>query len=182
LESQEEREAAGQKCYYRCYTYVLLERKSDGQQFVFANTHLELASYKSDSYPNKGDVQNKQIDYILNFAKQMQDQGYSVILTGDFNAQRGSTVCNKIDALGFVLSEDATTKLTGAEPTENDKFVNGKSGESKKINSNIDHIYVLAESCYFDSYRICNETFADSQGVMGFPSDHLPRVAVFAIG
>lgn len=184
LISSKEELTSGDKVYYRCYTYAILERKSDSKRIAFANTHLELDKFTSAAYPNKGDVKNKQIDYVLNFAKSMQAQGYPVILTGDFNARMGSVVCNKILNAGFVRAEAATTKQTGEEvsnATQSALYKNGYKDGKKKVNYGIDHVFVLAENCYFDTYRICDEKIKASNGVEDYPSDHLPRIAVIAI-
>lgn len=178
--------SSGGKIYYRIYTYAILERISDGKQMVFVNTHLELDHFTSALYPNPGDVKNKQIDYILNFAKQMQDQGYPVVIMGDFNARVGEVVCNKILNASFVRAEAATTKVEGAEVNSasqnTEVYRDVKNSKDMKVNYGIDHIFVLADKCYFDTYRICNEKFADSKDALGYASDHLPRIAVFAIG
>lgn len=160
----------GTKLYYRVYTYALLERKNDHQKMVFINTHLELSNYTSVTYPDEESIKNKQIDYVLNFAKEMQAAGYPVILTGDFNAQATSVVGKKILAAGFVRTEAEAKTVIGTEVTDTYK------NEDRWIGKGIDHIYLLAEKGHCESYTILNKKI-----MREYPSDHLPRIATCVI-
>ena len=117
------------KIYYRIYTYAILERKMDSKQIVFINTHLEVGGQTSAQYPGANDVKNKQIEYVLNFAKAMQAQGYPVVLTGDFNASEGIPAFEKILAAGFLRAE-----------TNSPNFVLQNPNEEYNVSGAIDHV------------------------------------------
>lgn len=168
--------------YYRVMTYVTLRYKSDpAKELVFINTHLDLYTFAASAYGNSA-VQNKQIDYILNFAKTLTDAGTPVILMGDFNARDqafgtlfvtpGSTVFSEIEDAGFVRAEDASAKIEGGEVT-------GYNGEGKKMSPGIDHIFIHAQSLYLLKYTFCDDKI-EVNGVADYPSDHIPRIAEYA--
>ena len=154
------------KIYYRIYTYAILERKVDSKQIVFINTHLDVGGQTSAQYPGERDVPNKQIEYIINFAKAMQAQGYPVVLTGDFNGNRSSVICKKIFDAGFISTETASANIV----------YNANAERPYNSEKSIDHIFVLAENCYFDTYTCLNNKIRRD-----YPSDHHARLAKFIL-
>lgn len=167
INSMEEYTGDRGKIYYRIYTYAILERKIDSKQIVFINTHLEVGGQTSAQYPGTRDVPNKQIEYIINFAKAMQAQGYPVVLTGDFNSRRGSVVCDKIFDAGFISTETASANVVFNTKNTDKPYDSEKS---------IDHVFVLAENCYFDTYTCLNNKI-----MRDYPSDHHARLAKFIL-
>ncbi len=166
INSMEEYTGARGKIYFRIYTYAILLRKSDSKKMLFINTHLDIGGQTSAKYPGVRDVPNKQIEYVINFAKAMQAQGYPVVLTGDFNGNRSSVICEKIFDAGFISTEVASPNVVYDSNSEK-AYVSEKS---------IDHVFVLAENCTFDTYTCLNSPILG-----GYPSDHNPRLATFVI-
>ena len=170
--------------YYRVMTYAKLKCKDDPNKIVvFLNTHLETASYNplSKGYASR-QVQSKQIDYILNFAKDFTDAGIPVILTGDLNAGVGTDVLNDIDAANFMRAETESLKTEGSEAnlSSSGYVYTDERNKTKNPYTGIDHIFIHAQNCYFLKYTFCEQVY-EVNGVSEYPSDHIPRIAEYAL-
>ncbi len=154
--------------HFRIMTYARLKRISDGKEITFINTHLELGS---ETYlgVNK---QTKQIDYVLNLAKELTDKGETVVITGDFNATLNSAACKKILQAGFQCAEKESENFVGQELADGEKYLS----ENKYMATKIDHIFVSSPSCYFETYTYCDQKI-EYAGVEDYASDHIPRIA-----
>lgn len=175
--------SASDTTYYRIMTYATLRCKGDGSKvFTFINTHLDLSYYADDEY-GYFTVQNKQIDYILSFAQSFINQGIPVILVGDFNPEEGSDVLNDIDDAGFKRAETESVKAEGSEDYDYLKskgHYTDEHGTEKYPISGYDHIFIHAQSCYFLKYTFCEQVY-EVNGVSEYPSDHIPRIAEYAL-
>lgn len=171
--------------YYRVLTYAKLRCKEvPNCVAVFFNTHLEIGSYNpcNKGY-TAGQVQNKQIGYILNLAKEFTDAGYPVIMTGDFNAEVGSEALNQIANAGFVRAAAKALKTEGSEGYEHFKSLGhytDERGRQKIPCSGIDHIFIHAPSCQILKYTYCEQLYTVN-GVTEFASDHVPRIAEYTL-
>ena len=170
--------------YYRVMTYAKLRCKDDPNKVVvFLNTHLETAGYNplSTGYVSR-QVQSKQIDYILNFAKDFTDAGIPVVLTGDFNAGVGTEVLNDIADADFVRAETESLKNEGSEEnlSSSGYVYTDERNKAKHPFTGIDHIFIHAQRCYFLKYTFCEEVY-EVNGVSEYASDHIPRIAEYAL-
>lgn len=171
--------------YYRVYTYLVLERISDGVKLVHINTHLDTASYYEIKDKTTGEViqsiavgyevQTQQLSYALAMAKKLQTQyDCTVVFTGDFNTTFASAPFNSITSAGFVWTEQIAKKKTGSEV--DDIYAE----ESIPICKGIDHIFIMDDNPYCLSYNICNKKIT-YRGVEDYASDHLARYAAYIV-
>lgn len=97
---------SGSTCY-RIFSYALLERKSDGKQFMHINTHLDHQASE--------EVKLKQAKVITNFIRSY-NKDVPIIISGDFNCDNGSMPAKNIISNGFVDASDvalANSKAIG---------------------------------------------------------------------
>ena len=128
--------------YNRLFTYARLRRISDEKELIYINTHLETSTPAIDGVK----LQTKEIDYIINFAKDWIDEGYSVILTGDFNANLESAVAQKIFAAGYKNASQASAHVIGGELPTGERY---ESGNKSMVSPGIDQIFIHSNTCYF---------------------------------
>lgn len=163
--------------YYRVYSYVLLERISDGVRFAHLNTHLDTVSYYADTATGL-QVQTQQLSYALAMAKKLRDENNNctVVFTGDFNTKSTSSSFKSITAAGFEWTEQITKKKVGMQV--NDTY-NGEK-EPLTICKDIDHIFLWDDNAYCICYTICDKKIA-YKGQEDYASDHLARYATYVV-
>ena len=158
--------------HYRIMTYARLKRISDGKELVFINTHLETWGELQDGQQ----IQTKQIDYVLNFAKELIDKGETVVLTGDFNSYIDSPTNVKIPKIGFLCAESESKRLIGEELKGGEMYLS----EHKEMFGRLDHIFISSPGCCLESYTYCNQKI-EYNGVEDYASDHIPRIATYTL-
>lgn len=160
--------------YNRVYTYVVLERISDGKRFAHINTHLDLTAepYTERMY----NCQIKQLSYALAMAEKLiaEQNVAAVAFTGDFNGKIGDPPCASILEAGFVRAETSSDKLVGSEVNDG-KYTNNSNNEQKGICRYIDHVFIKG-SAYLEEYEICSQKYDGN-----YPSDHIPRIARYIL-
>lgn len=131
----------------RILTYALLERKTDGKEILFVNTHLD---HSTDA------VRLKQITVLNEFIKNYGD--YPTVLTGDFNTLPSSSVYNATVSAGFA---DSSTK---ADVTYKSSTYTNFGSDSRIL----DYVFITSD---IDAkvYKVCTEKVGGS-----FASDHNP--------
>ena len=147
--------------YPRIMTYVHLSRKSDGQEFLHVNTHLDYGTT-----PEQESVKFAQIEVL--FSQIEKFANLPIIITGDFNATVDSPVYNRVVEEGYTeVAYDIPAE--DREPTYH--ALMGTTGTPSHIDfifhKNV-HSYV-----YHSYYRICTER-VDNENV----SDHYPILTV----
>jgi endonuclease/exonuclease/phosphatase family metal-dependent hydrolase len=134
--------------YNRTYTYLMLQRKSDGKIFVHVNTHLDHTS---------ATARDKQVAVLI--AELERFSQYPVLVTGDFNCNKTSAVWKSMQDHGYVDSSlVADTAETGIT------FHN--YGSSSSI---IDFCFVTNDRLQVSYYKVITEAFNGMR-----PSDHNP--------
>lgn len=88
----------------RVFSYALLERKADGQKLMVVNTHLEHTT---------GTAREKQAEVLKKFISEYIDE-YPVILTGDFNGEKGTNEYNIIISSGLSSSSEVADTANSA--------------------------------------------------------------------
>ncbi|MBE6708944.1 MAG: DUF4838 domain-containing protein [Ruminococcaceae bacterium] len=88
----------------RIATYAKLKRISDGQIFVYANTHYDLAS---------DTVRKAESVFLTKFLKEEFGTAYPTVITGDFNCTEGTPGITTLNDEGF----RATNKYGTIAPT-----------------------------------------------------------------
>ncbi len=163
--------------YNRIYTYALLERISDGKQFVHVNTHLDLWIYFGENkeqiplvFEDGELVQNTEADRLSAFCEELSMYADTVVLTGDFNAKTDSYVYKRIERSGFIRAQGIAKECIG-------------SSEGLPVCQVLDHIYIKTSKPHCERYFI-DDTRYDEElkaPVGHYPSDHLPRMATIKI-
>ncbi len=128
----------------RIATYVLLERKSDGQRFVHANTHYDLAS---------DTVRKAESIFLSEYLAEEFGEMYPTVITGDFNCTEGTA--------GYTALIDAGYRPTNAYGEIRPTYQSWGTKESY-----IDFTFVN-EMFPVKSYKVCDGTINGE-----YPSDH----------
>ena len=144
--------------YTRIMTYALLSRKSDGKQFLHVNTHLDYGSE-----PAEEQVKVKQMQVIFDEIAKLP--AVPTVITGDFNANVGSPVYNKVIGEGY---SEAASHIPATDRAPTYHALAGTKGEPSHID------YIFAKGLANDNlYYICTERI-DGENV----SDHYPILSV----
>lgn len=139
----------------RIATWVVLENKETGLQFAHINTHLDHVSDTSRVL---------QTEVLKTKIAELEESGYSIVCTGDFNAQPTTVVYEKMtQALKDTkaIAENSDDGLTAHGYGKNEE---GSAGP-------IDYVFV-SEGVQVDTYKIIRNTAKNM-----YPSDHYPVVA-----
>ena len=147
--------------YPRIMTYAVLERKSDGKQFIHVNTHLDYGSSDAEEQ-----VKVNQMQVIFDeIAKLNLD--VPTIITGDFNATVGSPVYDKVIEQGY---SEAASHIPAPDREPTYHALMGTTGEPSHID------FIFSKGLANDNlYRICTER-QDNENV----SDHYPILAILS--
>ena len=138
------------KCYRIC-SYVILEEKSSGQQFVVFNTHLD---HVSDVARING------IGVVLD--KIQQFGGLPSMIMGDFNAEEDSETYRSATE-NFLDAKYQAKEAVGLHGATYQNW-----GESLDRNP-IDYFMISKTGFAVEQYKVVDTTYA---GV--YPSDHFP--------
>lgn len=141
---------SGAGCNRIC-SYVVLQAKDGGYEYIHMNTHLDNASEEA---------QNFGMSVIIEKMKELQEKypGAQTVLTGDFNQTKGGTAYSSVSK---VLS-DATTIAENADELHATYTEWGKQDDASS--TPIDHIFTSAETA--KRYAILDDTSN------GYVSDH----------
>ena len=138
----------------RTATWALMQDKKTGNRFYFVNTHLDHVGKEA---------QKNGLALIVNKIKEMNDEGYPMVLTGDFNIRPDNPALKELDSI-----MNSTRKI--ALKTDNHRTFNNWGKE--KSAAIIDYIYVSGFSSCLE-YQTVTKKYADRS----FISDHYPIFA-----
>ena len=139
----------------RIASWVVLENKETGEVYAHLNTHLDHVSDTSRVLQAK---------VLKTKIAELQEAGYPVVCTGDFNAHPTSEVYAEM------ISALKDTKAVAANSDDGITFHSyGKKEEGSE--GPIDYVFVCEEA-EVDTYKIIRNTAKDM-----YPSDHYPVVA-----
>lgn len=134
----------------RTATWALMKDKSSGKKFYYVNTHLD----------HVGPVAKKKgLKLIVDRIKEMNPQGYPMILTGDFNTEPHET-----DILGELDSLMSSARKTAVTTDNGDTFNDWGKGDGV-----IDHIYWSGFSTC-TTFEVIRKPYMERK----FISDHYP--------
>ena len=137
---------------FRTATWALRKDKATGDKFYFINTHLDHQGVQA---------QKNGLKLIMDKIAEINDDGYPVVLVGDFNMEPSNPNLSDLDA-----SMQSARNI--AEQTDSHATYNGWG----KSNTMIDYIYVSGfSSC--PEYQTVTKRYADRK----FVSDHYPICA-----
>ena len=144
--------------YIRIFTYVLLERKSDGERFMHINVHPE-----DGAAAVKKEVRGKQLTVLADWIN--QNVTIPFIVSGDMNSRP--------EFAEFVkFQQDINTENSSAVAYSSKTADTYSSGSSSMV---LD--YILLSNGDFDIYTYEVDT-TKFGGDIGNPSDHCPIIAV----
>ena len=149
--------------HYRTMTYVILEEKETGKQFVFIDAHLQNNSEDSGSDDT---TRKKQLVVLTSLIKQININSLPVIVMGDFN-----TSSDAISVQTFERDNPTFGEAIDVAATKGDI---GKTfaGNFKDRTDTIDHIFVSTDKIYTKYFSVI-----DNKTDGKYPSDHLPLLA-----
>ncbi|MBE6791144.1 MAG: endonuclease/exonuclease/phosphatase family protein [Ruminococcaceae bacterium] len=136
----------------RICTWVILQNKETGEQYAHVNTHLDHVGYEA----RKNGTQ-----LVVDFAKSFD---MPVVVTGDFNYEKGCDFYNGIIASGLSDTQDL------AEDTMTGKTYHGYNGGEEGLP--IDFIFVNNKITDVSKYRILTTKYYKQ-----YTSDHYPIYA-----
>ena len=136
----------------RTATWALLEMRKSGREFYYVNTHLDHVGREA---------QRKGLELIVNKIKEMNKEGYPMILTGDFNVDPADPVLEGLNSM-------MTSARESAVKTDKDYTYNGW-GKSK---ATIDYIYSGFSAA--PVFEVVRKPYMERT----FISDHFPVKAV----
>lgn len=133
----------------RTATWTLLKDKRNGQKFYYVNTHLDHVGRVA---------QEKGLELIVNRIKEMNKEGYPMVLTGDFNVEPSDPVLTDLNKM-------MTSARNAAVKSDKGNTYN----EWGKASLVIDHIYFSGfSSC--PVFEVIRKPYMDRK----FISDHFP--------
>ena len=139
----------------RIATWVVLENKVTGEVYTHVNTHLD----------HMGDAPRVlQIEVLKTKIAELEEAGYPLVCTGDFNAQPTTKVYEKvIEVLNDTkaVAENSDDGLTAHGYGKHEDFSAGP----------IDYVFV-SDNVEVDTYKVVRNTVKNM-----YPSDHYPVVA-----
>ena len=138
----------------RIATWVVLENKQTGEVYAHINTHLDHMS-------NTARV--LQVKVLGAKIAELQDAGYPIVCTGDFNAQPSTIVYSE-------MVKVLTDTKTVAETTDDGITAHGYGKNEDYSAGPIDYAFV-SENVKVDTYKIIRNTVMNM-----YPSDHYPVV------
>ena len=153
--------------YPRIMTYAVLERKADGVQFLYVNTHLDHNGKNNNNIAVAEMVRQKQIEVLLSEVAKLPD--LPTIVTGDFNVTPEASAYTTMTANGFL---DASRVAWAGEvkPTCTDM-----NDDYEGVI--IDYIFVSPDLAgVVDSYIVCPEK-RDGEWI----SDHNAIIATITL-
>ena len=148
---------------YRTLTYVILEVKETGKQFLFVATHLDYRASEA--------TRVKQISALATQIKKINKDGLPVILVGDFNslpnASNGAvpTFLGRNPEFAITFNVAETKGDIGESLVSQDDFATRYLGV-------YDYIFISVDNVYTKYY-----TIVDNVKDGKYPSDHLPVLA-----
>jgi endonuclease/exonuclease/phosphatase family metal-dependent hydrolase len=128
----------------------VFESLENGSRYVHMNTHLDV---------NSAAIRESELTVLLPRVKNFIDEGYAVVLTGDFNSEEETAVYKTITSSGLADSKYQTTNASRI-PT-----YNGFADDVSKYEGPIDYCFVNSE-IKVTLYRVIDKQDG------GFLSDH----------
>ena len=143
-------------------TYVILEEKETGKQFLFVTTHLD--------YRAKEETRVKQIEVLAALIKKVNKDNLPVVVLGDFNTTMTTSGSAIVQFLLENPSIDVTSTVANVKGDKGPTLIEGKF--TLRHPYVFDYIFVTPDTVYTNYYTVVNNIFNGK-----YPSDHLPVLA-----
>ena len=148
--------------HYRTMTYVILEDKETGKQFLFVDTHLQ----NNNTEGSDDTTRKKQLVVLTSLIKQINVNSLPVIIMGDFNTSSDAVSVQTFKRDNPNLGETIDIAVTKGDIGKT--FANN----FKDRTDTIDHIFVSTDRIYTKYFSVI-----DNKTNGKYPSDHLPLLA-----
>ena len=145
----------GSKYYISC-CWAIFEVKATGARYVHFNAHL-------DAY--NADIREKEIEVLLDRVQPFLDEGYAVLMTGDYNCTIDSNPAKRVLETGFISSQ-----LEAPKTSTLGTFNSFKDRSEREYTGPIDFIFAN-ENATPNEVEVIDK-WPDANGVKGFMSDH----------
>ncbi|MBO7273970.1 MAG: endonuclease/exonuclease/phosphatase family protein, partial [Clostridia bacterium] len=135
--------------YNRIMTYVVLERKSDGAQFIYVNTHLDNNGDNDGTAAEN--VRKGQVEILLQQVQVLYNKygNLPTVVTGDFNTQPNTVSYKAMLEGGFVDSSKVAVEA------DDKRTLNGNSDSGNVI---FDYVFVSSDwADAVETYKVCEE-------------------------
>lgn len=145
---------------YRSFTYVILEIKETGKQFLFVDVHADYQAVDA--------VRAKQLAVLTSLLPKINKNNLPIIILGDFN-----TTGNEVSIPGFLKDNptiEMTSKVAQSKGNTGGTLVGTQFTKIQKYV--FDYIFVTTDKIYTQYYSVVNNVKNGK-----YPSDHLPVVA-----
>ena len=151
----QESKGFGSNFFISC-CWAMFEVKATGARYVHFNAHL-------DAY--NADIREKEIEVLLERVQPFLDEGYAVLMTGDYNCTIDSNPVKRVLETGFISSQ-----LEAPKTSTLGTFNSFKDRSEREYTGPIDFIFA-------NEFATPNEVevidkWPDANGVKGFMSDH----------
>ena len=154
----EQSKGFGSRFWISC-CWALFEVKETGTRYVHMNTHFNVDS---------ADIRDKEVEVLLERAQPFLDEGYAVLMTGDFNCGLKSAPVGRIFETGFVSAQEEA-------PITSDMGTYNAFNYDRKYTGPGDFVFTNEHATPNECEII--DKWPDANGKMTFLSDHN---AVFA--
>ena len=136
--------------YYISCCWAIFESLENGSRYVHMNTHLDV---------NSEEIRKKELEVLLPRVQGFVDEGYAVLLTGDFNSKESSVIYKTIVNTGLKSSRYV------AAVSDSMATFNGFKEDPSKYTGPIDYCFVNSE------VKVAKYSVVDKHAG-GFMSDH----------
>ena len=147
--------------HYRTMTFVILEEKVTGKQFLFINTHADYQSTES--------VRKDQLSVLTSLIKSVNKDSLPVVLLGDFNTTTTRSNSALLDFMGNNPEIALTNKVAAEKGDTGATLVDGIVKRGTEV---FDYILINTERVVTKYFTVVN-TLKNGK----YPSDHLPVFA-----
>ena len=137
----------------RTATWALMKDKRNGREFYYVNTHLD----------HRGrEAQKNGLSLIVSRIKEMNPEGWPMVLTGDFNVKPGAEALTSL--VGYMQDARSTAQVTDT--------LASFTGWGKRAD--------VLDYVYYSGFGSCEsfETVVDEYDGVPYISDHYPVKAV----
>ena len=147
--------------HFRTMTFVILEEKVTGKQFLFVNTHADYQATES--------VRRDQLNVLTSLIKSVNKDSLPVVLLGDFNTTTTRSNSALLDFMGNNPELALTYKVSAEKGDTGATLVDGFVKRGTEV---FDYILINTDRVAAKYFTVLN-TLKNGK----YPSDHLPVFA-----
>ena len=173
-DTPDQKSSIQEQMHIRRVNYVILQDKTTGEQFCFANTHLHNGANETAAQ-----LRVQQAGYLMDILDGVKAEypNIPVILVGDFNYQNQTSDPSMLNTIVNAGFSDARAVADTVEADVNATWNTGYGNPANYGNRStiMDYCFVSAD-LPVARFRVATEKFPDAEGNMICTSDHFPLV------